>query len=103
VAVIAFIYVAAAEIVTTDPRTGARYAKQSAHRAPVGAGLRPLRHHAVARQDSADLAGGDDLFWGAGATLQFIILKWLRDRARMTLSQARSCRRWSPSASPSAR
>jgi hypothetical protein len=34
------------------------------------------------------------LFWGAGATLQFIVLKWAESALGFTLSQASMVRRW---------
>jgi hypothetical protein len=43
------------------------------------------------------------LFWGAGATLQFIVIKWAEQALHLDLSRPRCCRAWWPSAWPSAR
>jgi MFS family permease len=42
------------------------------------------------------------LFWGAGATLQFIVIAWADAALDYNLSQPRSCRAWSRRASPPA-
>ena len=43
------------------------------------------------------------LFWGAGATLQFIVIDWAAKALGSTCRRRRCCRAWSPSASRSAR
>ncbi len=87
IAVIAAIYALAAAINLRIPDTGARYAKQE---------RMPLRLLADFGHCLATLWGDKlgqislavtTLFWGAGATLQFIILKWCEERLGMTLTQ----------------
>ncbi|MBK9245763.1 MAG: lysophospholipid transporter LplT [Burkholderiales bacterium] len=87
VAVIAFVYVAAALVNLRIPDTGARYPRQHLH---------PLRLVASFSRCVTTLwrdklgqisLAVTTLFWGAGATLQFIILKWSETVLGMTLSQ----------------
>jgi MFS family permease len=87
VSVIAVIYIAAAVVNTWIPDTGARYARQ-----PRSA-LRLVQDfgHCVSTLWGDKLGqislAVTTLFWGAGATLQFIILKWCESVLGMTLSQ----------------
>jgi MFS family permease len=87
IAVIALIYIAAAIVNYGIPDTGARYGKQS------GSVRRLLRDfgHCVStlwRDKLGQISlAVTTLFWGAGATLQFIILKWSETVLGMTLSQ----------------
>lgn len=87
IAVVAVIYAVAAAINFFIPDTGARYAKQAAN---------PLRligefAHCVStlwRDKLGQISlSVTTLFWGAGATLQFIVLKWSETTLGMTLSQ----------------
>jgi LPLT family lysophospholipid transporter-like MFS transporter len=87
VSVIALIYIAAAAVNYGIPDTGARYAKQAR------TVLRLLQDfgHCVStlwRDKLGQISlAVTTLFWGAGATLQFIILKWCETVLGMTLSQ----------------
>jgi MFS family permease len=87
IAVVGCLYAIAAVVNLFIPDSGARYAKQSAS---------PLRLLA----DFAHCLGTlwrdklgqislavTTLFWGAGATLQFIVLKWSEQALGMSLSQ----------------
>lgn len=87
IGVIVFIYGVAAFINRFIPDTGARYAKQA--RAPWT--LVADFGHCVAtlwkdRLGQVSLAV-TTLFWGAGATLQFIILKWSEQELGLRLDQ----------------
>jgi len=87
VAVIAFIYVAAAIVNYGIPDTGARYAKQSRNALRL---VRGFAHCVTTlwRDKLGQISlAVTTLFWGAGATLQFIILKWCETVLGMTLSQ----------------
>ena len=87
IAVIAAIYVIAAAINLGIPDTGARYPRQP--RAPLK--LVADFGHCVAtlwRDKLGQISlAVTTLFWGAGATLQFIILKWCEQVLGMSLSQ----------------
>jgi len=87
VAVIAFIYVAAALVNLRIPDTGARYPRQNFRLLPMlssfGRCVSTLWRDKLG-QISLSVT---TLFWGAGATLQFIILKWSETVLGMTLSQ----------------
>ncbi len=87
-AAIASIYVVAALCNLKIPDTGARYARQS---------LNPLRHLVEFAHCSrvlwTDRLGQismavTTLFWGAGATLQFIVIKWAEAVLGLDLSAA---------------
>ncbi len=87
VAVIAFIYVAAALVNLRIPDTGARYPRHSRNPLQMLAAF----GHCVTtlwRDKLGQISlSVTTLFWGAGATLQFIILKWSETVLGMTLSQ----------------
>jgi LPLT family lysophospholipid transporter-like MFS transporter len=87
VSVIAFIYVAAALVNLRIPDTGARYPRQNFHLLPMltsfGRCVTTLWSDKLGQISLAVTT----LFWGAGATLQFIILKWCETVLGMTLSQ----------------
>jgi LPLT family lysophospholipid transporter-like MFS transporter len=88
IAVIAFIYLLAAAFNAGIPDTGARYAKQSIH--PVEL-IKAFWH--CNRTLWGDKLGQislavTTLFWGAGATLQFIVLKWAEVQLGMSLDKA---------------
>jgi MFS family permease len=87
VAVITFIYVAAALVNLRIPDTGARYPRQHFHPRPMlasfGRCVSTLWRDKLGQISLAVTT----LFWGAGATLQFIILKWCETVLGMTLSQ----------------
>jgi MFS family permease len=87
IGVIMFIYAIASAINLSIPDTGARYAKQQ---------TRPWRlitdfSHCVATLWKDKLGqislAVTTLFWGAGATLQFIVLDWSRDVLGLRLDQ----------------
>ena len=87
VSVIALIYVAAAIVNYGIPDTGARYARQSRNAVRL---LKDFAHCASTlwRDKLGQISlAVTTLFWGAGATLQFIILKWSETVLGMTLSQ----------------
>ncbi|MEP6607878.1 MAG: lysophospholipid transporter LplT [Burkholderiaceae bacterium] len=88
IAVIALIYVLAAAINLMIADTGARYAKQHSHpwKLLVGFvhGCNVLWRDKLGQISLAVTT----LFWGAGATLQFIILKWAEDVLGMELARA---------------
>jgi LPLT family lysophospholipid transporter-like MFS transporter len=87
IAVVAGIYALAAMVNLFIPDTGARYPRQHTHPGKLIADF-----SACVRTLWADKLGQislavTTLFWGAGATLQFIVLKWSETRLGMTLSQ----------------
>ncbi len=88
VAVIALIYVAAAIVNYGIPDTGARYAKHARSTMRLlkdfGRCVTTLWRDKLGQISLAVTT----LFWGAGATLQFIILKWCEHVLGMPLSQA---------------
>jgi MFS family permease len=87
VAVIALIYIGAALVNLRIPDTGARYPRHSPHPmrmlASFGRCVATLWRDKLGQISLAVTT----LFWGAGATLQFIILKWCETVLGMTLSQ----------------
>ncbi len=88
IVVIAFIYVVAALFNLNIPDTGVRYAAQEFH--PI-VQIRAFRDCWLAlwrdRLGQITLAV-TTLFWGAGATLQFIVLDWARFSLGMPLNRA---------------
>lgn len=85
--IIVFIYVLAAAFNLRIPDTGARYPKQQTH--PIRL-LRDFAH--CCRVLWMDKLGQislavTTLFWAAGATLQFIVLKWAERALELNLSQ----------------
>ncbi len=82
ISVIVWIYVLAAAINLMIGDTGARYAKQHAHPWKLLVGFvhccKVLWRDKLGQISLAVTT----LFWGAGATLQFIVLKWAESRAR---------------------
>jgi MFS family permease len=87
IAVIMLVYGVAALINLYIPDTGARYARQE--RAPWRL-LVDFSHCVVTlwRDKLGQISlAVTTLFWGAGATLQFIVLKWSETVLGMTLSQ----------------
>jgi len=88
IAAIAFIYLLAALINLRIPDTGARYPHQQHH--PV----RLLREFVYCnltlwRDKLGQISlAVTTLFWGAGATLQFIVLKWAQLHLGLRLDQA---------------
>jgi MFS family permease len=87
VAVIAFVYIAAALVNLRIPDTGARYPRQHFSLVPM---LKAFSRCVTTlwRDKLGQISlAVTTLFWGAGATLQFIILKWCETVLGMTLSQ----------------
>jgi len=86
--VITFFYGLAALFNLRIPDTGARYAQQKPH--PVQL-VRDFSHCFVTlwkdKLGQISLAV-TTLFWGAGATLQFIVLKWAEESLQMPLNKA---------------
>ena len=88
IAVMIFVYAAAAAVNLLIPDTGARYPKQD---------FRPI-HTLVNFGKSCSLLWHDKLgqislsvttlFWGAGATLQFLVLAWANSNLGLDLSKA---------------
>ncbi len=88
IAVMIFVYAAAAAVNLLIPDTGARYPKQD---------FRPI-HTLVNFGKYCSLLWHDKLgqislsvttlFWGAGATLQFLVLAWANSNLGLDLSKA---------------
>ena len=85
--IIMMIYVIAAFINLKIPDTGARYVSQKTN--PIAL----IQDFAICFKTLWDDRLGQislavtTLFWGAGATLQFIVIKWAQGALHMTLSQ----------------
>lgn len=88
VLVIIFGYVVAALFNLKIPNTGVIYAPQPLH--PVKTTKRFLGNVVLLWQDKIGQIslGVTTLFWGAGATLQFIIIQWAASALGMGLDQA---------------
>jgi LPLT family lysophospholipid transporter-like MFS transporter len=88
IAVIASSYVAAALFNLSIPDTGARYAKQHVHPWKLVVGF--VHCCSVLWRDKLGQISlaVTTLFWGAGATLQFIVLKWAEQIIGLDLSRA---------------
>jgi MFS family permease len=87
VTLIALIYVAAAAVNLRIPDTGARYPRQHFHPVPMVAAFSRCVVTLWRDKLGQISLAVTTLFWGAGATLQFIILKWCETVLGMTLSQ----------------
>jgi len=87
VVVIAFVYVVAAIFNLAIPDTGARYSHQE--RNPVRLMVDFSRCFTTLWRDKLGQISlaTTTLFWGAGATLQFIVLKWAEKSLNLPLSQ----------------
>jgi LPLT family lysophospholipid transporter-like MFS transporter len=87
IAVVGCLYAIAAIVNLFIPDTGARYAKQSA--SPVRLFADFAHCLGVLWRDKLGQISlaVTTLFWGAGATLQFIVLKWSEQALGMSLSQ----------------
>lgn len=86
--IIAIIYVVAAALNLKIPDTGARYPRQLRH--PIKLIKAFARANVILWSDKLGQISLSitTLFWGAGATLQFIVLDWARESLDMPLSQA---------------
>ena len=87
VVVISFVYVVAALFNLAIPDTGARYSHQE--RNPVRLMVDFSRCFTTLWRDKLGQISlaTTTLFWGAGATLQFIVLKWAEKSLNLPLSQ----------------
>ena len=93
VAIIMWVYVLAAAINLLIPDTGARYAKQHIHPWKLLVGFAHCCSVLWRDKLGQISLAVTTLFWGAGATLQFIVLKWAEtvlglDLARAAILQA---------------
>ncbi|MGH6612416.1 MAG: lysophospholipid transporter LplT, partial [Burkholderiaceae bacterium] len=88
VAVVMWIYVVAAGINLLIPDTGARYAKQHAHPWKLLVGFAHCCSVLWRDKLGQISLAVTTLFWGAGATLQFIVLKWAETVLGMDLARA---------------
>ena len=88
ISVIVWLYVLAAAINLLIADTGARYAKQHSHPWKLMVGF--VHCCSVLWRDKLGQISlaVTTLFWGAGATLQFIILKWAETVLGMELARA---------------
>ena len=88
IVLIAFFYLAAAIFNLYIPDTGARYPKQEKH--PLKLAAHFSHCCAVLWKDKLGQIslGVTTLFWGAGATLQFIVLEWAKEALNFNLSQS---------------
>jgi hypothetical protein len=87
ICVIAVIYLIAAGFNLRIPDTGAIYPKQESN--PIRL-IRDFKHcfHTLWKDRLGQISlAVTTLFWGAGATLQFIVLKWAESALGMSLSQ----------------
>ena len=87
VAVIAVVYIAAAAVNLRIPDTGARYARHARSALALVQGFGRCVGTLWRDKLGQISLAVTTLFWGAGATLQFIILKWCETVLGMTLSQ----------------
>ena len=88
IALIVFFYFIAAAFNLYIPDTGARYAKQQTR--PVRLVADFVNCFTVLWRDKLGQISlaVTTLFWGAGATLQFIVLRWADDHLHLTLDKA---------------
>jgi hypothetical protein len=87
ICVIAVIYLVAAGFNLKIPDTGAVYPKQESN--PIRL-IKDFKHcfHTLWKDRLGQISlAVTTLFWGAGATLQFIVLKWAESALGMSLSQ----------------
>jgi MFS transporter, LPLT family, lysophospholipid transporter len=88
IAVIAFVYVVASLFNLGIPDTGARYAKQHVHPWKLMIGFAHCCSVLWRDKLGQISLAVTTLFWGAGATLQFIVLKWAEQVLGLDLSRA---------------
>jgi LPLT family lysophospholipid transporter-like MFS transporter len=88
IAVIAGIYLVAALVNFLIPDTGARYAKQHVHPWKLLVGFAHCCNVLWRDKLGQISLAVTTLFWGAGATLQFIVLKWAEQVLGLDLSRA---------------
>jgi LPLT family lysophospholipid transporter-like MFS transporter len=88
IACVMWIYVLAALINLMIPDTGARYAKQHVHPWKLLVGFAHCCSVLWRDKLGQISLAVTTLFWGAGATLQFIVLKWAETVLGMDLARA---------------
>jgi MFS family permease len=88
IAVITSVYVIAALFNLGIPDTGARYAKQHVHPWKLLIGFAHCCNVLWRDKLGQISLAVTTLFWGAGATLQFIVLKWAEQVLGLDLSKA---------------
>jgi len=88
ISVIVSFYVAAALVNVLIPDTGARYAKQPVHPWKLLVGFAHCCNVLWRDKLGQISLAVTTLFWGAGATLQFIVLKWAEQVLGLDLSRA---------------
>jgi len=88
ISVIVWIYVLAAAINLMIGDTGARYAKQHCHPWKLMVGFVHCCNVLWRDKLGQISLAVTTLFWGAGATLQFIVLKWAEEVLGMELARA---------------
>lgn len=88
ISVIVSFYVAAALVNLLIPDTGARYAKQPVHPWKLLVGFAHCCNVLWRDKLGQISLAVTTLFWGAGATLQFIVLKWAEQVLGLDLSRA---------------
>jgi MFS family permease len=88
IGVITAIYVMAALVNVMIPDTGARYAKQHIHPWKLLVGFAHCCSVLWRDKLGQISLAVTTLFWGAGATLQFIVLKWAEQVLGLDLSRA---------------
>jgi MFS family permease len=88
IAVIAWMYVLAALINLSIGDTGARYAKQHVHPWKLLVGFAHCCNVLWRDKLGQISLAVTTLFWGAGATLQFIVLKWAEQVLGLDLARA---------------
>jgi hypothetical protein len=88
ISVIVSFYLAAALVNLLIPDTGARYAKQHVHPWKLLVGFSHCCSVLWRDKLGQISLATTTLFWGAGATLQFIVLKWAETALGYSLEQA---------------
>lgn len=88
IAVIAVFYLIAAGFNLYIPDTGSRYAKQETHPIRLVVDFGHCFRTLWADKLGQITLAVTTLFWGAGATLQFIVLRWADHHLHMPLSKA---------------
>jgi LPLT family lysophospholipid transporter-like MFS transporter len=88
ISVIVSFYLAAALVNLLIPDTGARYAKQHVHPWKLLVGFAHCCNVLWRDKLGQISLAVTTLFWGAGATLQFIVLKWAEQVLGLDLSKA---------------
>ena len=86
--VIASVYLVAALFNLAIPDTGARYPHQERNPAAPASWISRTASRRCGRDKLGQISlAVTTLFWGAGATLQFIVLKWAEQHLKLPLTQ----------------